>query len=55
LERFSITSVTPIFGNWNVELVDLGVFGQTASAQQEGWIKVKYRTEHTPSIIVSSE
>lgn len=55
LERFSITSATPIFGNWNVELVDLGVFGQTASAQQEGWIKVKYRTEHIPSIIVSSE
>jgi len=55
LERFSITSSGPIVGNWNVLLESSEIFGQTASAQSELWLKVKYTAEHTPSIIVSSE
>ena len=54
-ERFSITSSGPIVGNWNVLLESSEIFGQTASAQSELWLKVKYRAEHTPSVIVSSE
>lgn len=55
LERFSITSSTPIVGNWNVELTSLEIFGQTASAQTDIWLKIKYRAEHNPSVFVSSE
>jgi len=55
MERFSITSSGPIVGNWNVNLESAGIFGQTASAQTELWLKVKYRAEHNPSVIVSSE
>ncbi len=55
MERFSITSSGPIVGNWNVNLESAEIFGQTASAQTELWLKVKYRAEHTPSVIVSSD
>jgi hypothetical protein len=55
MERFSITSSGPIVGNWNVNLESAEIFGQTASAQTELWLKVKYRAELIPSVIVSSE
>jgi len=54
LERFSITSSGPIVGNWNVNIESAEIFGQSASAQTELWLKVKYRAEHNPTIIVSS-
>ncbi len=55
MERFSITSSGPIVGNWNVNLESAEIFGQTASAQTELWLKVKYRAEYNPFVIVSSE
>ncbi len=55
MERFSITSSGPIVGNWNINLESAGMFGQTASAQTELWLKVKYRAEYNLSVIVSSE
>lgn len=55
LERFSITSSGPIVGNWKVHLESAEIFGQSASAQTELWLKVKYRAEHNQSIIVSSD
>jgi len=54
LERFSITSSGPIVGNWNVNIESAEIFGQSASAQTELWLKVKYRAEHNPTIIISS-
>ena len=54
LERFSITSYYPIIGNWSVQLEEHKIFGQSASAQTEGWLKKKYRTEHNLIVTVSS-
>ncbi len=55
LERFSITSSGPIVGNWNVNIESPEIFGQSASAQTELWLKVKYRAEHNRSFTVSSD
>jgi len=54
LERFSITSYAPIIGNWSVQLEEHKIFGQSASAQTDGWLKIKYRTENNRVVTVSS-
>jgi len=54
LERFSITSLDSILGEWRVEIEqDKSPF--TASAAQDVSIKVKYRAERSPLITVTSE
>jgi hypothetical protein len=55
LERFSITSVDPIVGSWNVTLEsDNGVIPE-AQAMESTNLKVKYRTAYTELISVASE
>ena len=53
LERFSITSLDSVLGNWNVEIVDSNPF--TAAAAEDVPIKVQYRAERSPMVTVRSE
>ncbi|MBI5146015.1 MAG: hypothetical protein HZA84_02210, partial [Thaumarchaeota archaeon] len=55
LERFSITSVDPIVGNWNVTLEsDSGIIPE-AHAIADVAVKMKYRSTYTNLITVRSE
>jgi hypothetical protein len=54
LERFSITSLDSVLGDWDVEIEqDASPF--IASAAQDVPIKVKYRAERSPLVTVTSE
>ncbi|WP_048103521.1 Ig-like domain-containing protein [Candidatus Nitrosopumilus sediminis] len=53
LERFSITSVDPIIGQWNVSLVADDGFVQEAHASEDPIVKIKYRY-HSKTITVKS-
>jgi uncharacterized membrane protein YgcG len=55
LERFSITSVDPIVGSWNVALEsDEGIIPE-AHAVEDVNLKVKYRAAYTKLITVASD
>ncbi len=54
LERFSITSIDPITGQWNVSLETEDDFIQQAHAMEDTSVKVKYRY-HSETITVKSE
>ncbi|MFB5616811.1 MAG: hypothetical protein ACE5RS_06685, partial [Nitrosopumilus sp.] len=54
LERFSITSVDPIIGQWNVALESEDGFVQQADASEDPTVKVKYRY-HSDTVTVSSQ
>ena len=43
LERFSITSIDPIVGQWTVSLESEDAFGQQAHASEDVNVKIKYR------------
>ena len=43
LERFSITSIDPIVGQWNVSLESEDGFVQQAHASEDSVVKIKYR------------
>ena len=53
LERFSITSLDSVLGQWNVQIVDTSEF--VASAAGDVPIKVQYRAEESPLITVGME
>ncbi|MFB5620644.1 MAG: hypothetical protein ACE5RC_05890, partial [Nitrosopumilus sp.] len=53
LERFSITSVDPIIGQWNVSLETDDGFVQEAHASEDPIVKIKYRY-HSETITVKS-
>ena len=53
LERFSITSLDSVLGDWNVKIVDNSPF--TAAASDDVPVKVQYRAEHSPIVTVGSE
>jgi len=54
LERFSITSLDSVLGDWRIEIEqDASPF--IASAAQDVPIKVKYRAERSPLVTVTSE
>ncbi len=55
LERFSITSLDSVLGQWRVEIeLDESVI-PLASAAQENPIKVQYRAERSPLVTVGME
>jgi len=54
LERFSITSIDPIVGQWNVTLESDDGFVQQAHASEDTTVKIKYRY-HSDTITVRSE
>ncbi|MEX0854194.1 MAG: hypothetical protein WD018_00310, partial [Nitrosopumilaceae archaeon] len=53
LERFSITSLDSVLGEWKVEIVDNSEF--MAAAAGDVPIKVQYRAERSPLVTVRSE
>jgi hypothetical protein len=53
LERFSITSLDSVLGNWNVSIEDNSMF--TAAAAVDVPVKVQYRAERSPLVTVRSE
>jgi len=53
LERFSITSLDSVLGEWNVTIEDNSMF--TAAAAEDVSIKVQYRAERSPLVTVESE
>jgi hypothetical protein len=53
LERFSITSLDSVLGQWNVEIKDNSKF--TAAASIDVSVKVQYRAERSPMVTVGSE
>jgi hypothetical protein len=54
LERFSITSLDSVLGEWNVQIEGLG--GEfVAEATEDVPIKVQYRAEDSPLITVGIE
>jgi len=53
LERFSITSLDSVLGEWNVKIIDNSPF--TAVASDDVPIKVQYRAERSPMVTVGSE
>jgi hypothetical protein len=53
LERFSITSLDSVLGEWNVQIVDSSEF--VASAAEDVPIKVQYRAEESPLVTVKME
>ena len=55
LERFSITSLDSVLGEWKVEIEDVPTSEFVASAMQDVPIKVKYRAERSPLVTVTSE
>ncbi|NQV39459.1 MAG: hypothetical protein HQ505_02810, partial [Nitrosopumilus sp.] len=54
LERFSITSIDPIIGQWNVSLESDDEFVQEAHASEDPTVKIKYRY-HSETITVKSQ
>ena len=54
LERFSITSLDSVLGEWMVQ-IEQDVSPFTASAADDVSIKVKYRAERSPLVTVTSE
>jgi len=54
LERFSITSIDPIVGQWNVTLESDDGFVQQAHASENTVVKIKYRY-HSETTTVKSE
>ena len=50
LERFSITSLDPIVGQWTVELDSEDGLVPQAHAMKDAVFKVKYRAEETPFV-----
>ncbi len=55
LERFSITSIDPIVGQWTIEHEPKDNLIQQAHAMQDGIVKIKYTAQNTPLITVSSD
>ena len=55
LERFSITSVDPIVGQWKVEIVSTNGLIPSAHAAQDVFLQVKYRAENTSFVTISSK
>ena len=53
LERFSITSLDSVLGNWNITIEDNSMF--TAAAAVDVPVKVQYRAERSSLITVRSE
>ena len=53
LERFSITSLDSVLGEWNVEIIENSQF--LASAAGDVPIKVQYRAERSPMVTVGME
>jgi hypothetical protein len=53
LERFSITSLDSVLGDWNVQIVDSSEF--LAAAAEDVSIKVQYRAERSPMVTVGME
>jgi hypothetical protein len=53
LERFSITSIDPIVGQWNISLESEDGFIQEAHASEDSIVKIKYRY-HSETITVFS-
>ena len=53
LERFSITSIDPIVGQWNVSLESKEGFVQEAHASEDTVVKIKYRY-HSEIVTVKS-
>ena len=54
LERFSITSLDSVLGEWRVEIESESSEFMAAAAKDVS-IKVKYRAERSPLITVTSE
>jgi hypothetical protein len=54
LERFSITSIDPIVGQWNVSLESEDGLIQQANASEDTVVKIKYRY-HSDTVTVSSQ
>jgi len=54
LERFSITSLDSVLGDWRVE-IEYDVSPFTASAADDLPIKIKYRAERSTLVTVTSE
>ncbi|MDF2423554.1 MAG: hypothetical protein OPY09_05015, partial [Nitrosopumilus sp.] len=54
LERFSITSVDPIIGQWNVSLESDDELFQEAHASEDPIVKIKYRY-HSETVTVKSQ
>jgi len=54
LERFSITSIDPIVGQWSVSLESEGGFVQQAHAAEDTIVKIKYRY-HSETITAFSQ
>jgi hypothetical protein len=50
LERFSITSVDPILGQWYVEIDSEGGIVPQAHAMKDTFLKIKYRATETPFV-----
>ena len=50
LERFSITSVDPIVGQWKVEIDSTIDLLPQAQAMGDVFVKIKYEAERTPFI-----
>ncbi len=55
LERFSITSLDSVAGDWQVDLVPQNNFIQYADAESETMLTVKYRAERGGFVRVTSE
>jgi hypothetical protein len=54
LERFSITSIDPIVGQWNVLLESEDELIQQADASEDPVVKIKYRY-HSETVTISSQ
>src|SRR3970282_1139496 len=52
LERFSITSLDSVLGEWNVAIIENSEF--LAAAAEDVPIKIQYRAERSPMVTVSS-
>ncbi len=55
LERFTITSVDPIVGDWKVEIVSQNGPVPTAHATQDVFMQVKYRAQETSFVKETSK
>ncbi|HWY33770.1 MAG TPA: hypothetical protein VNX68_03940, partial [Nitrosopumilaceae archaeon] len=55
LERFTITSVDAIVGDWKVEIVSQNEFVPSAHATQDVFMQVKYRAVETSFVTESSK
>ncbi|WP_155991553.1 LamG domain-containing protein [Candidatus Nitrosotenuis uzonensis] len=55
LERFSITSIDPIVGNWSITLESDGGLVPEAHATEDIQVKAKYRATYTKLLTMTSE